>query len=151
VTQFIVATPKSAPLAKAPTAFTSNDGVDAPVFRDLDGCNRYQQLGQGFFWASLTDRPQSHSSTPSNSPPTPRHLTVAYPAIKFAAQSARVVGGVAGASPTVCNSPRMQLDCNALHDVRCPWVWPFRRRGVHLRQCTVENAPGKAHRGKWRR
>jgi hypothetical protein len=45
-----------------------------------------------------------------------------YPAIKITAQSASVVGGVAGASSTVCNSPRMQLDCNALHDGRCPSV-----------------------------
>jgi hypothetical protein len=58
-------------------------------------------------------------------------LTVPYPAIKITERSASVVGGVASVSSTGCNSPRMQLDCTALHDGRCPWVRPFRRPRVN--------------------
>src|SRR5882757_911875 len=57
-------------------------------------------------------RTQSHSSTPPNSPPTPRRLTVPYLAIKITEQSARIVGGVAGASSTgvqlASNAARLQ-------------------------------------------
>jgi hypothetical protein len=85
-------------------------------------------------------RTQSHSSTPPNSPPTPRRLTVPYRAIKITEQSAIVIGGVAGASST-----GVQLASNAAR-LHC-----IARRSLPVGAaisssggCTRVNAPWKA-------
>jgi hypothetical protein len=85
-------------------------------------------------------RTQSHSSTPPNSPPTPRRLTVPYPAIKITEQSASVVGGSGG---HVVNGVQLASNAARLHCIARRSL-PVGAAISSPRGCTRVNALWKA-------